>query len=310
MIDQLLSILTDYTFRTVVMGTACLGISSGIVGSYTCMRQESLLADALSHAALPGIMLAFLLIGVKDHFWLLMGASVTGLIATGLIYYMSRHKVKFDSALSLVLSSFFGLGLALLSYINRIPNADQAGLENYIFGQASAMLQRDVQVNIGIMVLVILCSIFFWKEFKLFTFDAIQAKVQGFNVGFIRILMGLLLVLVIVTGLQAVGVILMSAFIIIPPTAARQWTRSFASMMVLSSVFGMVSAFTGTLISSMESQIPTGPSIVLIASFILVISLTFAPKRGLIARHIQFKRKQKLLLAEVTQGDDAYELHD
>src|SRR5690554_2062250 len=170
MIDQVLSVFTDYTFQLVAIGTGIIGLVSGVIGTYATLRKESLLGDALSHAALPGIALAFVLIQRKELVILMLGAVLFGLIATALIQLMTRKTVvKLDSALSLVLSSFFGLGLVVLTSIQNNPNAQQAGLNSFIFGQASAMLARDIRL-IGSVGLVLLLLVgLFWKEFKCYT---------------------------------------------------------------------------------------------------------------------------------------------
>lgn len=298
----MLNLLTDYSFRVVAIGTILLGMASAMVGTYSYLRHQSLLTDALSHAALPGIVLAFMLTGVKNHLLLLLGASISGLIATVLIHYLSRHKVKFDSALSIVLSGFFGLGLALLTYVSRQANANQAGLENYIFGQASAMLKSDVIILFFLVCCLVLIISIFWKEFKLLSFDPVQAHIHGYNVQFLQTLLGIILVVVVVMGLQSVGVVLMSAFIVIPPTAARQWTNRLSTMMSLAIIFGSLSSFLGTLMSAVDNQIPTGPSIVLFASIFLALSLLFAPHRGFISRFIHNYRRRNKLKQHLKEG--------
>lgn len=299
MLDSFISLFSDYTFRTVAMGTALLGLLSGVIGSFAVLRKESLLGDALSHAALPGIVIAFLLIGRKEWLVLLLGAALSGLIATFLISWMSRSAVKFDSALSLVLSSFFGFGLVLLTYAQKQPNANQAGLENFIYGQAASMLRRDV-LMIGIATVVILVIVaLLWKEIKAFSFDPVFAQSLGFSTEFIRFILSLMLVVTIILGLESVGVILMSALIIAPAVAARQWTHSLSTMVILAGILGALAAFFGTSLSSLQSQMPTGPSIVLIASIFVFISIIFAPERGIITKAIRYRRRKNQVAHEL-----------
>ena len=135
--EALIMFFSDYTIQIVSMGSALLGIVSGVIGSFAVLRKQSLLGDVVSHAALPGIALAFLLVQVKDTSVLLIGALIAGLLATGVVHVIDKYsRIKFDSALALVLSVFFGTGLVLLTYIQKIPNANQAGLDKFIFGQA------------------------------------------------------------------------------------------------------------------------------------------------------------------------------
>lgn len=289
--DVLRLILTDYTLQVVSLGSALLGIVSGILGSFAVIRKESLLGDAVSHAALPGIALAFLFTQTKNTEILLLGALISGLLATFLILGISKYsRIKFDSALALILSVFFGAGLVLLTYIQKTPNADQAGLSTFIFGQASTLLLRDVKI-MGILGLILLVLvILFWKEFKIVSFDAAFAESLGFNTRSITILLSALIVIAIIIGLQTVGVILMSAMITAPAVAARQWTDKFSLMVVLAAIFGGISGIGGTLVSSLVSQLPTGPMIVVIVSIIVVISISLAPNRGLVWKYFRDKK--------------------
>ncbi len=170
----------------------------------------------------------------------------------------------------------------LLTYIQKIPNANQAGLENFLFGQVSTILQRDV-IFMGIVaVFTILPVILFWKEFKLLSFDHDFAAIIGFSTNKLDLLLTTLMVIAVIAGLQSVGgVVLMSAMLIAPAVSARQWTDKLSVMIVLSSIFGgAVSGVVGTLISSSIPKMPTGPIIVVVVTIIAFISMLFAPNRG------------------------------
>lgn len=294
MMEELLLILSDYTFQIVALGTGILGLMSGIIGSFTTLQKESLLGDALSHAALPGIVIGFLIIGRKEWLFLLTGALISGLFATFLIQWMSKgNKVKFDNALSLILSSFFGFGLVLMTFAQRSPNANQAGIENFIYGQASSMLLQDVRVLAVATAIGIGLILLFWKELKVFVFDPQYTKTLGFNTRFIRLLISTIMVITIILGLESVGVILMSALLVGPAVAARQWTNRLEIMVALAGFFGIISGVIGTLISSMYDQIPTGPTIVVVLSVILFVSLLFAPRRGILATRREHRLRKK-----------------
>ncbi|NMA82862.1 MAG: metal ABC transporter permease [Epulopiscium sp.] len=292
--DMLQLMFTDHTLRVVSLGSILLGIISGVLGSFAVIKKQSLLGDAISHAALPGIALVFLLTNSKKTEVLLLGALVSGLLATFIILSIVRNsRIKFDSALALILSVFFGGGLVLLTYIQKTPNANQAGLDKFIFGQASTLLKRDVTL-MGVMgVILIGMVILFWKEFKITAFDAEFAQSLGFSVTKINIILSAMIVAAIIIGLQTVGVILMSAMLIAPAVAARQWTDNFSIMVFLSALFGALSGFIGTLISSMAEKLPTGPTIVLVISMIVFISLTLAPNRGLVWKHFRDLKNHK-----------------
>lgn len=295
-------LLNDYTFQMVALGTGILGITSGIVGTYVTLRQESLLGDALSHAALPGIAIAFMLIQVKVTALLLVGAVITGLIATVLMQVFSQKTVlKLDSAMALTLSTFFGLGLVLMTYIQRQANANQAGLSNFIFGQASAMLNSDVQLIVGVNLFILLIITILWRPFKLMTFDMIFAKTVYSNLSVYQFVLSLLIVMTIMIGLESVGVILISSLLIGPSITARQWSDNLLPVMLLSGMIGGLSGVIGTLISSLALRIPTGPAIVVVLSLFLFASLLFAPNKGLITRSLKVKRQRQDLIKQLEE---------
>lgn len=303
-----LNLFSDYTLRTIALGVVALGISSGVLGAFAMLRKQSLLGDAISHAALPGVVLSFLITRSKEPIVLVIGAAITGWLATlWMTHIIKNSRIKEDSALGMVLSVFFGLGLVLLTLTQRIPDARQAGLDQFLFGQAAALLTRDV-ITIAILGgIAVLLVIVFWKEFKLLSFDRDFGASLGFPVGWLDILLTTLLVIAIVIGLQAVGVVLMSAMIIAPAAAARQWTDRLGVMVLLSAVFGALSGVGGTLISSAARGLSTGPVVVLVASSIVLVSLFGAPNRGLLWRWIRRQQNRRSLQVDAVLLD-LYEL--
>ena len=284
----------DYTLRVVAAGSAVLGITSGVLGSFAVLRKQSLLGDAISHAALPGVALAYLLTGSKSPIVLVLGAALSGWIGTLAVRsIVKRSRIKQDTALGLVMSVFFGVGLVLLTYIQRLPDASKAGLNTFLFGQAAAMLGRDVATMFVLGSLAVLAVVVFWKEFKLLSFDPAFAESMGFPVQLLEVLLTTLLVVAIAIGLQAVGVVLMSALVVAPAAAARQWTDRLGVMVVLAAAFGAASGVTGAVVSSSVEHLPTGPTIVLVASVIVALSFAFAPGRGLVARTILQRRSNR-----------------
>ena len=281
-------VLSDYTLRTITLGTAILGAVTGMLGSFAVLRKQSLLGDAISHAALPGIALAFLFTGAKDTNTLLLGALVSGLIGTFWIRgIISKTHLKSDTALGLILSLFFGFGMLLLTFIQKQPNANQAGLDKYLFGQAATLVESDVWLMAIITAICLAVLLLFWKEFKLLLFDADYTKTLGFNTKIIDILITTFIVLAIVLGLQTVGVVLMSAMLLAPAAAARQWTDSLSKMVFLAAIFGAFSGVFGTAISASQDNLSTGPVIVIVASIFVIFSFIFSPSRGLLFRQIR-----------------------
>lgn len=282
-------LFTDYTLQTITLGTAVLGALCGMLGSFAVLRKQSLLGDAISHAALPGIALAFLITETKDSNTLLIGALISGLIGTFWIRGIVKNThLKSDTALGLILSLFFGFGMLLLTFIQKMPNANQAGLDKYLFGQAATLVNSDVWTMCIIAGLSLLILLVFWKEFKLLLFDADYTKSLGFNVKFLDVLITFFIVVSIVVGLQTVGVVLMSAMLLAPAAAARQWTNSLGVMVALAAIFGAFSGVLGTGISASSNNLSTGPVIVLIAAVFVLFSFIFSPKRGLLFREIRY----------------------
>lgn len=281
-------LMIDYTLQVITLGTAVLGAVCGMLGSFAVLRKQSLLGDAISHASLPGIAIVFLVLGVKNNNGLLLGALASGLVSAVFIKgIISKTHLKSDTALGVVLSTFFGFGMLLLTYIQKLPNANQSGLEKYLFGQAATLLINDVWLMCVVAGVSLLVVFLFWKEFKIVLFDPDYTKTLGFNVKFIDTLITSFIVIAIVMGLQTVGVVLMSAMLLAPAAAARQWTNSLAKMVFLAGVFGATSGVVGTAISASANNLSTGPVIVLIATLFVVISFVFSPIRGLLFKQIK-----------------------
>jgi manganese/zinc/iron transport system permease protein len=305
--DVLHDLVFDYTLRTVALGAAVIGIVAGALGAFAVLRRQSLVGDAMSHAALPGIAIAYLITGEKSNMVLLTGAAIAGWLATLAVLGIVRtSRVKFDSALGLVLSVFFGFGLMLLTYIQRQPDASQAGLDKFLFGQAATMIQREVR-NMAIVGAVALLILFLlWKSFKLLSFDSDFAATIGYPVRVLDVLLTTLIVVAIVLGLQAVGVVLMSAMIVAPAAAARQWTNRLGVMVLLSALFGALAGVSGATISSTQTHLPTGPVIVVCVSAIVLFSLCFAPNRGLLWAWFARRRKREELMRAMAAADAAH----
>ena len=283
----------DYTLRTVALGSMVLGLVSGVLGAFAVLRKQSLLGDAISHAALPGIALAFLLTGSKAPLVLVLGAAIAGWLGTLIVMVIVRHtRIKQDAALGIVLSVFFGFGMLLLTFIQKLPQASQAGLDKFLFGQAATLVQRDVVTMAVLGALALLAVVLLWKEFKLLSFDPGFAGSLGFPTRLLDVVLTLLIVVSIVVGLQAVGVVLMSAMIVAPAAAARQWTERLDVMVVLSGVFGALVGLLGAVTSSLIPRLPTGPTIVVYITVVVGLSLLLAPERGILTQ-IRRRSRQK-----------------
>ena len=215
---------------------------------------------------------------------------------------ITKTHLKSDTALGLILSLFFGFGMLLLTFIQKQPNANQAGLDKYLFGQAATLVQKDVTLMAIVTGICLVIVLLFWKEFKILLFDADYTKTLGFNTRFIDVLITFFIVLAIVLGLQTVGVVLMSAMLLAPAAAARQWTNKLSVMLVLAAIFGAFSGVFGTAISASQNNLSTGPVIVLVAAVFVFISFVFSPERGILFKQIRFwKNRRDLQLQKTLQ---------
>lgn len=299
MLDLVAQFWQDYTLRNVLLGTAWIGVVGGSLGTIAFLRRQSLLGDVISHATLPGVALSFLLWQQREIGILMAGAAVAGLLATLVIFVVDVNtRIHRDGAMGLTLALFFGTGLFLLSLLQNLPTARKAGLDKFIFGQAAALVQSDLIALLAAGVPALLLLLVFWKELKLVSFDPDYAVALGLPVRRLELLIIGLIVVTIVMGLQAVGVILMSAMLIAPAAAARQWTNQMSAMVVIAGLCGAASGVTGAVISAMGPHIPTGPVVVLALTLITVASLLVGARRGLLWRWLRARRNRMQVTTE------------
>ncbi|MBX3727639.1 MAG: metal ABC transporter permease [Candidatus Sumerlaeia bacterium] len=308
--------LQDHNTRVVVIGTTLLGVAAGLVGTFLLLRRRSLLADAVSHATLPGICLAFLVMvlagGTGKHLpLLLLGAGVTGALGMLTVVAIRRFtRLKDDAALGIVLSVFFGIGIALLGVVTRMQQGSAAGLQSFIYGKTASMLWRDALLIGGAAFGTIVLCVAFFKEFSLVCFDPGFAETQGWPVFRIDIALMTLVVVVTVIGLQAVGLILVVALLIIPPAAARFWTDRLGPMMTGSALLGGASGLVGSGASALLPDMPAGAVIVLVATGFFAASFLLGRARGVLPRAVRHARltarigRQNLLRALYESGEE------
>lgn len=280
-------LLQDYNTRVVVLGTMLLGLSGGLVGSFTLLRRRALMGDALSHATLPGIGLAFLLaptLGLdgKSLPVLLGGAAVSGVAGMfSILFIRNLTRLKEDAALGIVLSVFFGAGVAILSIVQQTSTGSAAGLETFIWGKTASMLASDARL---IGWTAVLCSgvvVLLFKEMTLLCFDEGFAGAKGYPVVGLDLVLMALVVVVTIIGLQAVGLVLMIALLVIPAAGARFWTHHLPRLTVVSALLGAVSGLAGSAMSAVLPRLPSGPMIVLVSGLTFSVSMLLGPERGI-----------------------------
>jgi manganese/zinc/iron transport system permease protein len=299
--DHLLEFLSlsDPNVRYVVLGSVLLAASSAIVGTFTLLKKKALVGDAVAHSVLPGICLAFLLSGVKNPLYLIIGAFATGWLSLVLIDIIThKSKIKEDTAIGLILSVFFGIGILLLTVIQKSGNAAQSGLDHFLFGQAASLIGKDLIVFSSIAVILMVAVWLFFKEFALIAFDENFALSIGFPVRALELTLTTLTVLAVVAGIQAIGVVLMAAMLITPAAAARFWTDKLKVMIWLAAGLGAFSGLVGAYISYVAPSMPTGPWIVMVISMIAVLSFFLAPGKGILFRMITQRKFQSQMLEE------------
>jgi manganese/zinc/iron transport system permease protein len=290
-VPELVAFLGDYTIQNVLLGAALLGLSSGALGSFAVLRQQSLLGDALSHATLPGVALGFMVVGSRHLGSIMLGALLSGFAAALLVLLLTRRsRLKTDAALGIALSTFFALGVVLLTRIQQSGNASQGGLDSFLFGQAAAILRSDLWVMGALSLLALAVLAALWKELKLVTFDPLFAGSLGLPVAILDTLLTMLIALAIVIGLQIVGVVLMAAMIVAPAVAARQWSDRLERMVLLSALIGAGGGVAGAVMSASARNLATGPLIVLSITAVVVVSLLLAPRRGLLWEALHRRR--------------------
>lgn len=283
----------------VMIGTALLGATAGVIGTFAVLRRRALVGDMLSHAALPGICIAFLIMGKRDLIGLSLGALATGLLGIGLMTLIRRYtRTKEDAAIGIVLSTFFGAGIVLLSIIQQQPTGNQAGLNSYLFGETAGITRHDIQLIAGVAGLCLIIVSLLYKEFELLSFDPDFATAQGWPTLWLDLFMMGTLAVVTIVGLPLCGVILMAALIILPGAGARFWSNRLGPLLIVAGFAGAAAGVLGTFLASPLPQrwfggrlfdtnkLPPGPLIVLSAAAIFLISLLFAPERGLVARTV------------------------
>ena len=302
----------SYNTLVVLAGVGLLGVCAGLVGSFAVLRRRALIGDALAHAALPGVCLAFLAFRERSLPLLLLGGFLSGVLGVVVVTAL-RHltRVKEDAAIGIVLSVFYGAGIVLYSRIQKSGGAgSRAGLDSYFLGKTSGMLLSDVYVIAGAALFCLLLIVLMYKEFKVTAFDPGFASVQGWPAFLLDLLLLAMIAVTVIIGLPAVGVVLMAALLIVPAATARFWTDRLGMMLVLSAVFGLVTGVGGAL-TTVPYSLPSGPMIVLTGTALFLGSMLFAPRRGVVARVLMnraFRRRvaeRRLLRLMYELGEDA-----
>lgn len=281
-------LLTTHTYLMAVLGTMVIGVAAGALSPVVYFRKQALISDVISHASLPGITFAFLIaaylnLPTRNPLFLATGALLTALLAVGLSHWLFHHTpLSVDTGMAISLSVSFALGMLGLFIITKQPLPGKGGIQDYLLGNASSVTIADLRISV-VLSLVILSGLIWWfPMLKCWLFDPTFAATSGVRTRLLHIVAMTAFALVVVNGIKVVGVILMVSFVIAPCVAARQWSNQLGVVTVLAALIGAASCLIGVYLAVVVGSIPTGPLIAVVQAFFALISLVFAPKRGLV----------------------------
>lgn len=279
---EFLSDLMHYEFLQKAMATSVMvGVICGVIGCFIVLRGLALMGDAISHAVLPGVAISYML-GI-NYFY---GAVATGLLTAMSIGLISQNsRVKSDSSIGLVFSAFFAAGIILITMAKSATDLTQI-----LFGNVLAVRSSDMWLTLIIGAIVLLAVVLFYKELLVSSFDETMAAAYGLKTRLIHYGLMLLLTLVTVASLQTVGVILVVSMLITPASTAYLLTNRLSTMIVLSSIFGALSAIIGLYFSFLYDW-PSGPVIALSTTAFFVLAFLFSPKQGILTRKLKSQKR-------------------
>lgn len=285
---SVIDFLAEFSYRRTLFGTIAIGATCGAMGTFLYLRRQALMSDVIGHAATPGVMAAFLLVSLlapgadpRALPVLVVGALVSGLASVWLSQAIARHtRIGIDATMAVVLSLFLGGGLVILQVIQKSTLPGKGGIQDLMFGNAATLTSLDVATIAVSSVVILAVAGLCWRPFVLMTFDETEARIQGWPVRWLTPALFGLLVVAIVMGVKAVGLILMIAFAVFPPAAARQFTRTTLTMFVLSGAIGAAAAAIGSYLSIALGNVPTGPVIVVVLGAFIGVSMLAGSRTG------------------------------
>ena len=318
MLADALLLQLGYNATLVTLGAALLGIAAGIAGTFLFLRKRALVSDAISHATLPGVGLAFVIMVAlgSDGRWLpglLFGAAVSAAIGLLCVQWLStRTRLGEDAAIGAVLSVFFGFGVVILTVIQTMTAGRQAGLEGFLLGSTAGMLRSDAILLAVSAAAVLALVLILRRPLELAAFDPGYAQATGWSLGRIDLAMMGIVLVVTVVGLKVVGLILIVALLIVPAVTARFWTDRAGHVVIIAGIVGGVSGYVGAATSAVAPALPTGPIVVLVGFSLFLLSLLLSPGRGVLASVLVHRRYQRRVhmrqgLLALAQGQPIFE---
>ena len=292
MIDALMTVLDGYVLELVasmLVGTAC-----GVIGCFVVLRGMALVGDALSHAVLPGVVLAFMLAGTGP-LAMFSGAMIAGIVTSVLINTIQNNsRIKGDSAIGLVFTVFFAIGVILIS---ALPRGTHFDLKCFLFGNPLAVGQSDLWMMVIVAVVVCAVVLLLFHPLRTASFDPVMAASIGINPKVAHYVVMILLAATVVASLQAVGIILVVAMIIAPGATAYQWTDRLGVMLLLAALIGTFSTGLGFVVSFWQNW-PSGPAMTVVAGGLFILSMLFSPSYGIVAAGLTKRRNVQHIARE------------
>lgn len=318
MLADALLLQLGYNATLVTLGACLLGIAAGVAGTFLFLRKRALVSDAISHATLPGVGIAFILMVAfggdgRSLFGLLLGAGVSAAVGLLCVHWLTaRTRLGEDAAIGAILSVFFGLGIVILTVIQTMNSGRQAGLEGFLLGSTAGMLRSDAVLLAVSAAAVLALVLLLRRPLELAAFDPGYTEAAGWSLARIDLAMMGIVLVVTVVGLKVVGLILIVALLIVPAVSARFWTDRSDRVVLIAGLVGGASGYIGAALSSVAPALPTGPIIVLVGFGLFIMSLLFSPGRGVLASllaHWRYQRRVHMRqgLLALAQGQPIYE---
>lgn len=290
-------------YRQPMLVTVLIGATLGLIGSFVLLRRMALIGDALSHAVLPGVVIAFMFInawvgaleGAAGIWGLFIGALLAGLLTSAGINLVARHsRIKEDAAIGIVFTAMFALGVILIS---SLPQGTHFDLKCFLFGEVLAIQREDLITTLIVAPSILLIVVLFYRPLKLISFDPQMAAATGLPVQFLHYLLMGCICATVVAALRSVGVIMSVAMLITPAAVAYQLTNRFSVMLVISAVVGGISALGGFLLA-FAMNLPPGPAMVAVVTVIFLGTMLLAPEYGAVAKALRRRKVRAHILEE------------
>jgi len=271
----------EYFHKAMLASTVC-GITCGLIGCFIILRRMALVGDALAHAVLPGVVIGFLISG-KSPFGLFIGAVVSGVLTSLMIGFVNRStRVKEDTAIGVVFTGFFALGVMMISRLKRV----HLDLSCYLFGQPLAVNTTDLWLTSIIGAIVVLAILLFYKQLVITSFDPVLASSLGISAAAVHYFLMTLLSMTVVASIQAVGVVLVVAMLITPGATAYLLTNRMQHMLWIAALVGAVSAIIGMYVSYWLN-LSSGEAMVVVCAGIFGVTMFLSPKEGILVRAVR-----------------------